>query len=377
VVPLQQPFGHEVALQTQAPPLEQVVPVAHDVHEPPLMPQLCAVGGEWHCLLPSQQPPAHDDALQTHMPFEQVCPVAQAVQEAPPVPQVPLLEVRHMPPLSQQPLGQEVALQIQLPPEQAWPVAQALHAAPLMPQVPVAEVRHWPLESQQPFGQDEALQTQAPFEQAWPVAQATQALPPVPQVAVAEVRHMPLESQQPFGQDEALQTQAPCALQAWFAAQATHWPPLAPHCPAEAVTHWPLAQQPLQLMLPQLQAPLLQVWPEAHMPQALPAEPHDVVDCADSAMHRPCESQQPFGHEVGLQTHRPAASHAWPEAHAAQAAPAVPQVAAAWLAYGTQVPFDWQQPFGQDADVQAHLPVASQVCPAAHAAHAPPAVPHD
>jgi len=44
-----------------------------------------------------------------------------------------------------------------------------------------------------------------------------------------------------------------------LAAQATHWPPLAPHCPAEAVTHWPLAQQPLQLMLPQLQAPLLHV----------------------------------------------------------------------------------------------------------------------
>jgi hypothetical protein len=34
---------------------------------------------------------------------------------------------------------------------------------------------------------------------------------------------------------------------------------LAPHCVAEAVTHWPLAQQPLQLMLPQLQAPLLHV----------------------------------------------------------------------------------------------------------------------
>ena len=140
---------------------------------------------------------------------------------------------------------------------------------------------------------------------------------------------MPLESQQPPGQEVALQTHAPCALHAWFAAQATHWPPLAPHCPAEAVTHWPLAQQPLQLMLPQLQAPLLHVWPDAHMPQALPAEPHAVADCADSATQRPCESQQPYGHDVGLQTHLPVVSQVCPAAHAAQAAPAVPQVAAA------------------------------------------------
>jgi hypothetical protein len=119
VVPLQQPFGHEVALQTQAPPLEQVLPLGQDVHEPPPVPQLCAVGGEWHCLLPSQQPPAHDEALQAHMPFAQVWPVAQAVQAAPPVPQVPLLDVRHVPLPSQQPLGQEVALQTQLPPEHA------------------------------------------------------------------------------------------------------------------------------------------------------------------------------------------------------------------------------------------------------------------
>lgn len=201
-----------------------------------------------------------------------------------------------------------------------------------MPQVPVAEVRHWPVESQQPFAHEAALQTHAPPEQVWPVAQAVQALPPVPQVAFAEVRHMPVASQQPLGHDEALQTQAPCALHAWFAAQATHWPPLAPHCPEDAVTHWPLAQQPLQLMLPQLQAPLLQVWPDAHMPQALPAEPHAVVDCADVATQRPCESQQPFGQDVGLQTHRPPASHAWPAAQAAQAAPAVPHVPVDWPA---------------------------------------------
>jgi len=45
VVPLQQPFGHEVALQTQAPPLEQVVPVGHIAHAPPFVPHVCADGG--------------------------------------------------------------------------------------------------------------------------------------------------------------------------------------------------------------------------------------------------------------------------------------------------------------------------------------------
>jgi len=65
------------------------------------------------------------------------------------------------------------------------------------------------------------------------------------------------------------------------------------------------------------------------MPQALPAEPHAVADCADSATQRPCESQQPFGHDVGLQTHLPDVSQVCPAAHAVQAAPAVPQVAAA------------------------------------------------
>jgi hypothetical protein len=72
VVPLQQPFGHEVALQTQAPPLEQAVPLGQAMQAPPFVPQVAADGGEWHCLLPSQQPPAHDDPLQTQLPFEHV-----------------------------------------------------------------------------------------------------------------------------------------------------------------------------------------------------------------------------------------------------------------------------------------------------------------
>ena len=95
MVPLQQPFGHDAALQTQAPPLEQVVPLPQAMQAPPFVPQVAAVGGAWHCLLPSQQPPAHDEALQAQAPLTQVWPVAQAVHAAPPVPQVPALEVRH------------------------------------------------------------------------------------------------------------------------------------------------------------------------------------------------------------------------------------------------------------------------------------------
>jgi hypothetical protein len=332
VVPLQQPFGQEEALQTQAPAPEQAVPLGQAVHAAPFVPHVAVDGGAWHCRLPSQHPPAHEEALQAHIPFEQVWPAAQAVQAAPPMPHVALADVRHMPLASQQPLGQDDELQTQLPPEQAWPVAHDLHAAPPVPQVPVDEVRHWPLESQQPLGHEAALQTHAPFEQVWPVAQAAQLLPPVPQVVFPGVRHMPLASQQPLGHEAALQTHAPCALHAWFAAHATHCPPLAPHWEAETVTHWPLAQQPAQLMLPQLHAPPLQVCPDAHMPQALPPEPQAAVDCADCATQRPCESQQPFGHEEGLQTQLPAGPHAWPVAHAAHAPPPVPHAVIDWPA---------------------------------------------
>ena len=216
----------------------------------------------------------------------------------------------------------------------------------------------------------------APLLQLWPVAQAVQVLPPVPQVAFAAVRHWPPASQQPLGQDAALQTHAPCALHAWFAPHATHCPPFAPHAAADAVMQTPFAQQPAQLMLPQLQPPLLQVWPVAQVPQALPPAPHAAVDCADCATQRPCESQHPFGHDVGLQTQVPAAPHACPLAHAAHALPAAPQVVADCAANATQVPFAWQQPPGQDAGVQAHLPVASQVCPPAQAAQATPWLPH-
>lgn len=88
-------------------------------------------------------------------------------------------------------------------------------------------------------------------------------------------------------------------------------------------------------------------------------------------------SQQPLGQDEGLQAHLPAlVSQAWPLTHDVQVAPAVPHAVVVWLACARHVPFDWQQPFGHEAGVQTHLPVASQVWPAAHAVQAPPWVPH-
>ena len=61
VAPLQQPAGHEVASQTQAPPL---------------VPQ-SASDGVMH-VAPSQQPAGHDAASQTQTPPTQRAPAPQA-----------------------------------------------------------------------------------------------------------------------------------------------------------------------------------------------------------------------------------------------------------------------------------------------------------
>jgi hypothetical protein len=66
-----------------------------------------------------QHPPPQELALQAHFPDAQAVPVAHDAHAAPPVPQVALLEVWHLPLESQQPFGQELALQTHLPPLQA------------------------------------------------------------------------------------------------------------------------------------------------------------------------------------------------------------------------------------------------------------------
>jgi hypothetical protein len=88
------------------------------------------------------------------------------------------------------------------------------------------------------------------------------------------------------------------------------------------------------------------------------------------------ESQHPLGHEAAVQPHFPVdVLHASPAGHAAQTAPAAPQLAFVSLAYGTQV-FPLQHPFGHDVASHAHVWVAdAHSWPVRHAVHFEPPVP--
>jgi hypothetical protein len=178
---------------------------------------------------------------------------------------------------------------------------------------------------QQPLPQEVALQTHWPLLQAWPLPQLAQAAPLVPQVVVPEVWHLPLESQQPLGQEVASQTHCPCALHSCWLPQAVQAAPLAPQVVFDDVTQEPFEQHPRQLEPPQLQAPALQLCPELQAPQAAPLVPQVLVLCPEVATHLPVASQQPLGHDEGVQAQTPALLQAWPLAHEPQVAPAVPQ----------------------------------------------------
>jgi hypothetical protein len=92
----------------------------------------------------SQQPFGQEVASQTQAPEPlQRWPVAQAAQVPPPTPQADRLSVVTQPPLLQQPFRQEVASQTQVPlPLHSCPPGQALQAAPPTPQVELLEVWH-------------------------------------------------------------------------------------------------------------------------------------------------------------------------------------------------------------------------------------------
>lgn len=72
----------------------QVWPLGQPAHVAPAFPQEVLV---WLAkatqVVPLQQPFGHELALQAHLPAEQVVPAPQTAQLAPPVPQVGLLEV--------------------------------------------------------------------------------------------------------------------------------------------------------------------------------------------------------------------------------------------------------------------------------------------
>jgi hypothetical protein len=86
--------------------------------------------------------------------------------------------------------------------------------------------------------------------------------------------------------------------------------------------------------------------------------------------------QQPLGHVVLLQTQTPEL-HSWPEPHAEQLAPAVPQEPFDWEPNATQV-VPLQQPLGHEVASQTQVPFdLLHSSPEPHASHAAPPVPHE
>jgi hypothetical protein len=77
---------------------------------------------------------------------------------------------------------------------------------------------------------------------------------------------------------------------------------------------------------PQEQIPIVHVCPlPVHAPHVAPMVPHEVVLCEAYGTHVPVESQQPFGQDVASQTHpEDDLLHSLPDAHAPHVAPAVP-----------------------------------------------------
>jgi hypothetical protein len=138
-----------------------------------------------------------------------------------------------------------------------------------------------------------------------------QANPPVPQASLLPASwQTPFSSQQPPGQDAGVHTHLPCALHSCFGAHIVQTPPPAPQLVALGlVLQVPLAQHPAQAPPPQLQAPLEQLCPVAHVPHALPPEPHAIVVCSPTATHF-FPAQHPVGQDAFVHSHTPAALQA-------------------------------------------------------------------
>jgi hypothetical protein len=345
--------------------------------------------------LPLQQPLGHELALQTHWPAAlQVCPVAHAPQAAPPTPHEDgdsAEKASHVPVEVQHPLGHEVASQTHFPvlTLHTWPDGHPAHVAPLAPQDALdspESCSHEPVPVQQP-GHEPPPQVHAPFEQESPAPQAVHDAPPVPHSdpCCAAYRTQALPLQHPPEHELGVHTHCPPALQV---SPAAHPPQLAPDVPHEVAdcdenaSHVPVApplQQPFGHVLESHEhAPLdLSHKPFAHELQAAPAVPHCELDSEEYATHV-LPLQQPFGHEDALHAHCPdVTSHCCPDAHPEQVAPLLPHEANDSEADASQVPFDVQQPLGHEAALQTHAPLPLHVWPVAHAPHVPPLAPHD
>jgi hypothetical protein len=233
---------------------------------------------------------------------------------------------------------------------------------------------------QQPLGHEVASQTHLPVLalHSWPDPQAAQATPALPQLALTSVvMQLPLGSQQPLGHEVASQTHLPWELHSWLAGHVAHVAPLDPHAALDVPpTHTELAlQQPLHETPPQPHDPPVHPWPAAHVPHTSPLFPHWLALWLPSAT-QVVPLQQPFGHEVAVQTQLvPSVEQAVPVPHAVHALPPLPQVALA--AAVTHLPFESQHPFGHEAASHWHRPVAAlHSWPAAQATHCAPDLPH-
>lgn len=467
VAPAQQPEAQLAAVHDVHTPPWQFCSMGHDEHVEPPVPHAALVSPARQ-LVPEQQPPGHDVPLQTQAPWTQACPASQAgpephahvpllaqlsavapqvLQEPPAVPQLVSVCASHTP-LRQQPSGQDVALQTHVPPTHAWPCAHSLlppqvqapavhaservashakHAAPAVPQVASTALVHVVPLSQHPVGHEAALHTQVPPTHCCPVLQgdpephqhspmllqlsarkvlhAVHAAPSMPHALIERALHVGPE-QQPVAHVAAHPVHAPPAQPSPFGQLSHALPPL-PHAPSVLPAwHSLLAQHPVGQETPShTQAPLRQRWPvpqaapppHLHSPavehesavpagqaaQLMPGVPHAI---SDSEVHTSWAEQQPSGQDVASQTHvpceqcRPApqgaavphlqvpfASHvsAESEVHAKQVEPAGPQLESVRVSH--VVPL---QQAAHDVASQTQVP-ASQCWPVTQAALPP------
>jgi len=171
-------------------------------------------------VLPLQQPFGQELASHTHVPLAALhsWPAPHATQVEAPKPQAEFdSEVEHVPdtPPAQHPVAQVWASHEQLPLVVSQrPLAQEPQATPPAPH-PLADCEAngtHALPLQQPFGQELASHTQVPDDpQSWPEAHAAHAAPPVPHEEGDSdpygSQELPL--QQPFGQVVESHTHVP------------------------------------------------------------------------------------------------------------------------------------------------------------------------
>jgi hypothetical protein len=415
--PLQHPVGHDVALQTHAPP-EQICPAEHAavppqvqapaelhpsavtphvVHVAPWSPQVVADGASQ--TFPEQQPLGHDVALQTHAPLVHTWPVPHAgpdphlqapaaqlsdcgsphaAHAAPAVPHVAVDEVSQVVPL-QHPVGHEVALQTQAPAEHSWPTAHsetfphmqspmaeqpsalvashATHDSPPNPQDAGDRALHVGPE-QHPVAHVDAHPLHVPLLHVSPPGHDWHCVPPLPHApTLLPVWHVPLE-QHPSGHETP-----------------SHWHvPFKQRCPAAHAPPVPHLQLP---------SPHESADPVAHTAHAWPTAAQAVRESAVQVV----PSQHPFGHDVASQTHTwfaqcspglhgvpdphwqtpmPEQESAATGSHVTHVDPTSPQLESACETHVASL----QHPSGHDVGSHWHVPF-KQRCPSAHAAWPP------